>query len=172
MPGYQAYDQMLQYQTYDITDMHISGENTVGAIVGNGWYKGRFFPEGGYENIYGDRMSFLCEIRITDRDGNVTVIGTDETWKSAASPIISGNIYDGDVYDASMEQKGWSTPEFDDSNWSGVQLSDEGYERLAARCNPPIHIVEGRSPVEGITAPKGEIVLGFGQDITGWGKFH
>lgn len=172
MPGYHAYDQMLQYQTYDITDMLISGENTVGAIVGNGWYKGRFFPEGGYENIYGDRMSFLCEIRITDRNGNVTVIGTDETWKSAASPIISGNIYDGEVYDASMEQKGWSTSEFDDSNWNGVQLSDEGYERLVARCNPPIHIVEERSPVEVITTPKGEIVLDFGQNITGWVKFH
>lgn len=171
MPGYHAYDQMLEYQTYDITDQLVNGTNAIGAILGNGWYKGRFFPEGGYENIYGDHMSLLCEIRITKKDGSVQVIGTDESWKSTPSPIVSGNIYDGEVYDASMEQEGWSKPEFDDSEWTGVTLSDEGYDRLTARYNPPIHIVETIKPVELITTPKGEMVLDFGQNMTGWVEF-
>ncbi len=171
MPGYHAYDQMLEYQTYDITDQLVNGTNAIGAILGNGWYKGRFFPEGGYENIYGDHMSLLCEIRITKKDGSIQVIGTDESWKSTPSPIVSGNIYDGEVYDASMEQEGWSKPEFDDSEWTGVTLSDEGYDRLTARYNPPIHIVETIKPVELITTPKGEMVLDFGQNMTGWVEF-
>lgn len=171
MPGYHSYDQMLEYQTYDITDQIVSGKNAVGAILGNGWYKGRFFPEGGYENIYGNRMSLICEIRITKRDGSVQIIGTDEHWKSAPSPIVSGNIYDGEVYDASMEQDGWSSTDFDDSDWNGVQLSEEGYDRLTARYNPPIHIVQTLAPVEVIQTPKGETVLDFGQNITGWVAF-
>ena len=33
MPGYHSYDQMLEYQTYDITDQIVSGKNAVGAIL-------------------------------------------------------------------------------------------------------------------------------------------
>lgn len=172
MPGYHAYDQMLQYQTYDVTDSIVKGDNAIGAILGSGWYKGRFFPEGGYENIYGDHMSLLCELRITYKDGTVDCFKTDETWKCAPSPIQSGNIYDGEVYDASMEQDGWSTADFDDSDWNEVVISDEGYDRLAARCNPPIHILETKAPIEVITTSKGEKVLDFGQNMTGWVQFN
>lgn len=38
-PGCTAYDSWIQYQTYDVTDLIHTGENVIGAILGNGWQK-------------------------------------------------------------------------------------------------------------------------------------
>ena len=45
-PGCTAYDSWIQYQTYDVTDLVHTGENVIGAILGNGWAKGRFGFDG------------------------------------------------------------------------------------------------------------------------------
>ena len=55
-PGCTAYDSWIQYQTYDVTDLVHTGENVIGAILGNGWAKGRF----GFDGVvgdYGDRIA-------------------------------------------------------------------------------------------------------------------
>ena len=41
-PGYHSYDFWIQYQTYDVTSLLLSGKNAIGIKLGNGWYKGRF----------------------------------------------------------------------------------------------------------------------------------
>lgn len=54
-PGCTAYDSWIQYQTYDVTDLIHTGENVIGAILGNGWAKGRF----GFDGVVGDyEMNF------------------------------------------------------------------------------------------------------------------
>ena len=45
-------------------------------------------------------------------------IKTDDTWKgSAEGPILANNEYDGEVYDARKEFKGWSQPGFKEDKW-------------------------------------------------------
>ena len=39
-PGWTSYKKRLQYQTYDVTSLLKSGDNAVGAMLGNGWYRG------------------------------------------------------------------------------------------------------------------------------------
>lgn len=51
-PFINAYDQWLQYQTYDVTGLLSEGENALGAFLGNGYYKGRV-------NWPGDRKSVV-----------------------------------------------------------------------------------------------------------------
>ena len=46
-PYCNAYDQWLQYQTYDITEQIAWGENQIRVMLGNGWYKGRYGGHGG-----------------------------------------------------------------------------------------------------------------------------
>ena len=81
-PGYNAYDRWIQYQTYDITGLLKSGANAIGAMLGNGWYKGRFGFEGYKDSIYGDQFALLCELVITCADGSTVVIGTDHKLES------------------------------------------------------------------------------------------
>jgi alpha-L-rhamnosidase len=40
-PGWQSYEHHLNYQTYDISDLLMEGENVIGVDVGEGWYAGR-----------------------------------------------------------------------------------------------------------------------------------
>ena len=41
-PGYHSYDLLMEYQTYDITELVRKGHNRVSVLLGEGWYKGRF----------------------------------------------------------------------------------------------------------------------------------
>ncbi len=68
-PYCNAYDQWIQYQTFDITDQLQVGQNLMAVMLGNGWYKGRYGANGGALAFYGDRFALLCELRITLANG-------------------------------------------------------------------------------------------------------
>jgi alpha-L-rhamnosidase len=167
-PGYNAYDHWIQYQTYDITALLQSGANVVGAMLGNGWYKGRFSFEGFKDSIYGDRFALLCELEITCEDGSTVVIGTDTTWKAAPGPVVESSIYDGEIYDANRQVAGWSSPGLDLAGWAGVRPIDIGLEQLEPRRGLPVKIMEERKPAAVIHTPAGETVLDLGQNMVGW----
>jgi len=169
-PGYNAYDFWLQYQTYDITNLLAGGENAIGVMLGNGWYKGRFGIEAGTE-LYGDKFAVIAEIIATRKDGSKITIASDDTWKSAPSPITFSGIYDGEIYDATREIDNWSSAQFDDNDWITVSETTINSERLQARLGVPIIIAEELKPVEIIHTPKGETVLDLGQVMTGWLRF-
>src|SRR5690606_4312238 len=54
-PYCNAYDQWIQYQTFDITGQLVAGSNLVSVMLGNGWYKGRYGANGGSVEFYGDQ---------------------------------------------------------------------------------------------------------------------
>jgi alpha-L-rhamnosidase len=170
-PGYNSYDFWLQYQTYDITSQLKSGDNAIGLMLGNGWYKGRFGFDGGHHKLYGNQFAFIAEVVATKKDGSTIVIGSDPEWKCAPSPIIFSGIYDGEVYDANKEISDWSLPTFDDTEWTNVIPAHVKTERLQARLSLPVKIMEERTPIDIIKTPADETVLDFGQNMTGWVRF-
>ena len=62
----------------------------------------------------------LAQLEVVDASGAVVRIGTDASWRSATGPIVASGIYAGEAYDARREPRGWSEPEFDDSEWHGT----------------------------------------------------
>ncbi|RJS63144.1 alpha-L-rhamnosidase [Priestia filamentosa] len=170
-PGFNAYEFWMQYQSYDITDLLMAGTNSIGITLGNGWYKGRFGFDGGHYELYGDRFAVIGEIIATLKDGTTVVIGTNQEWKCAPSPIIFSGIYDGEIYDANKGLKDWSSPGFDDRNWEQVRPMKVETERLQARISLPMQIKEERKPLKVIHTPAGETVLDMGQNMTGWMRF-
>lgn len=168
MPGYHSYDCFVQYQSYDIRDYLREGENTVGAMLGPGWYKGRFVFDGGFTNIYGDTMQFICEIRIRYSDGREQTLGSGTEWQGRASPVQAGGIYDGEVYSALDEVPRWSSPGCSTEGWLPAKLTGRDTADLIARINPPLVIHERLKPQKFIRTNIGEWVIDFGQEITGW----
>ena len=67
--------------------------------LGNGWYRGRIGFDGGRTGLWGDRFLLAARLTLTHADGSETVLETDGSWLAAQSPIVSGNIYDGEVRD-------------------------------------------------------------------------
>lgn len=105
-PGFTDYRLRIQYQKYDITDMLISGENIIRAIVGQGYYSGfaGYNQNGG---VYGNQNSFIARIEIEYADGTSQAVVTDESWELAeCEPVIFADYLQGEYYDARLENAG------------------------------------------------------------------
>ncbi|GAB3783922.1 alpha-L-rhamnosidase [Spirosoma horti] len=170
-PGWTSYNSHLQYQTYDVTNLLVTGQNAIGVTLASGWYRGRLAWQN-QRNIYGKDLALLGQLAITYTDGSTEMILTDESWKSSTGAIRMSEIYDGEISDSRLEQQGWATTGFADANWSGVTTKPFGYTNLVAAYNEPIRKHETRQPVKVLTTPKGETVLDFGQNMVGWVKFR
>jgi alpha-L-rhamnosidase len=166
-PGWTSYNQRLQYQTYDVTNLLRGGDNVVSVLLGDGWYRGNI-GFGGQRNFYGDRLALLMQIRIKYEDGHQDVIGTNQNWKAATGPILMSEIYHGETYDARLEKNGWLTPDYDDRDWSGVKVVSHRKDNLIAPAGPPVRKIEEIRPVKIIKTPAGETVIDMGQNMVGW----
>ena len=111
LPGWTSYHAHLCYQTWDVTKLLRQGENVLGAHLGAGWYKGMmgFVHE---RCTYGTRAALLVQLTIRYEDGAEETVITDESWLGCASPVTFSEIYDGERYDARLEQPGWNAPGF------------------------------------------------------------
>ncbi|MBE5966524.1 MAG: alfa-L-rhamnosidase RamA [Lachnospiraceae bacterium] len=171
-PYCNSYNNWIQYQTFDVTGMVNQGENVIGVMLGNGWYKGRFGFQNKKDGVYGDTFALLCELVVQYTDGSSEIIGSDIDWKAAPSYILDSNIYDGEIQDANRYRKGWSGTSLDDGNWSKVRYIEMDYNLLEARRSIPVRIMEELKPVKVIHTPKKETVLDMGQNMVGWVRFQ
>jgi len=166
-PGWTSYHHRLRYQTHDVTALLAEGENAIGVMIADGWYRGRLTFEPGKRNVYGDRCGLLAQLEVALADGRTVVVGTDATWRSSTGPVRSADLYDGEHHDATLEQPGWSSPAFDDSAWARCRVADLDLATLVAPDGPPVRAT-GELPVrEVLTSPSGARLLDFGQNLVG-----
>ncbi len=120
-PGLTQYDKTQLYQTFDVTDHIIQGENALGAILAEGWWSGGATFMGEYWNFFGDRQSMLSKLVITYEDGTrVTQVSNPEEWQFYGhGPVLYGSFFQGEVYDATKDERidGWCTAGYDASAW-------------------------------------------------------
>ncbi|MBR3741824.1 MAG: family 78 glycoside hydrolase catalytic domain [Clostridia bacterium] len=111
LPGWTSYNEHLCYQTWEVTGFLRQGENVLGAHLGAGWYKGMmgFVHE---RCTWGSRTAFMAQLTVRYQDGTEEILVTDESWLGCASPVTFSEIYDGERYDARLEQNGWNAPGF------------------------------------------------------------
>lgn len=172
-PNFNAYDQWLQYQTFDITPLLVKGENAVGTWLGTGYYMGRVNWPGLPTRtcIYGDRTAFIMEIDLVYENGEQETILTDESWLTAPSPFDRAEIYDGEVFDACRFDPDWCTPQGDNSGWVTAELVNMDTGKLQARRSVPVKVMHELPVQQVLTAPDGNPILDFGQNFAGWVRF-
>jgi alpha-L-rhamnosidase len=167
-PGWTSYNHHLNYQTFDITQHLVEGENAIGVEVGEGWFCTRLGFNGGRRGIYGDRMALLAQLEILLVDGNTLTINSDNSWHSGTGPIISSEIYDGEVYDATLQKKEWSLPTLVDEQLSSVEESAFPKAQIVASTAPPVRRVQSLLPRNIFKSPTGKVIVDFGQNLVGW----
>lgn len=169
-PRWTSYNKHLLYQVYDVTDDLKEGKNAAAAHIGAGWYKGDM----GYSRIrnhYGTKTAFSGFFRIEYEDGSIEDICTDKTWKGEKSPVVFSEFYDGEIYDSNLEAAGWNDTLCEASDWSMIHTLSFNTDVLHAQSGCTVRKME-KLPVEKlIITPKGETVLDFGQELTGWVEF-
>jgi alpha-L-rhamnosidase len=166
-PGWSSYNHRLRYQTFDVTALLQEGRNAIGAILGDGWYRGRLGGRGGRRNIYGHRLALLAQLEIVYADGAAERIVTDESWRAATGPILASDIYDGETCDGRLARAGWSAAGYDDRDWAGVRTVERDLATLVAASGPPVRRIETIAPVAITTSPSGRTVVDFGQNLVG-----
>jgi alpha-L-rhamnosidase len=166
-PGWTSYNHRLQYQTYDVTDRLKEGANAVGVYLGDGWYRGVVGFEG-TRNHYGDGLALLFQLEVTYQDGRTELVVSDERWKSSTGPILTAEIYSGESYDARLEKAGWTSPGYDDHDWSATHRITAAKDVLIAPVGPPVRRIEELVPKRIFKTPGGDIVVDLGQNMVGW----
>lgn len=165
-PGWTSFTKRLQYQVYDVTEMINRGNNAAGIMLGNGWYRA-FRPNSIQEKKIQD-LEVLAQIEIEYNDGSKQLVITDNSWKSSTGAIVKSEIYDGEIYDARLEKKGWNEVGYDDHTWKGVVLTDTGKDQIVSAVSQPVRRIEEISPAEIIYTPEGDTVIDMGQNMVGW----
>ena len=161
-PGWTAYRKRLQVETYDITDM-LSEDNTLCVGVGPGW-KGRYFTgnERCAEYFLGVReTALICAVTLEYADGTEDVIVTDDTWVTEFGKNVYSDLYNGYKYD----------PLYVDPKPMDAVVFPKGMEILLDRDGEKIIEQERLEAKEIIITPKGETVIDFGQNMTGYVEF-
>lgn len=169
-PGWTSYHNRLQYQTYDVTSQIQAGPNGFGIMLADGWYKGNITWEN-KRHVYGDRRAAFFELHVKYEDGTEELIATDTTWKAATGPVVYSEIYQGERYDARLEQDGFSLPGFDDSSWSRTSVQTMPVSQLIAQENSPTKVTEVIKPIDVFKTPAGDTVIDMGQNMVGRIRF-
>jgi alpha-L-rhamnosidase len=169
-PGWTSYSKRLLYHAYDVTSMITTGQNAIGFTLGDGWYRG-FIGFDGQHGYYGKHLSGLLQLEIEFKDGTKQIVTTDGSWKYTYGPVLSSDLYNGEVYDARLEKNGWSTVAYNDGQWKGAQVMAAGTEPLVGSISPPARKHEVFQAIKLIKTPKGETVIDFGQNLVGWVQF-
>jgi alpha-L-rhamnosidase len=171
-PGWTDYRKRVVYQVYDVTSQVRQGENAIGAILGGGWYAdGLSWLQNRY-NFGPPPVRLLVQFEVEYNDGSRDAILSDESWKAKPSPITESEIYNGESYDARLEQTGWDQASFSDAKWGAAAIASESPAPLVAQNFQPIRVNEILKP-RIVTNPKpGVYIFDLGQNIVGWARLH
>ena len=196
-PGWTDYRKEVNYMTYDVTPLMREGDNGLGAQVSNGWWAGPIA-----HGMYGTpALGFIAKLRIEYEDGSVEHVVTNTEWASSfCGPVMMGDIYNGETYDARRESN-WTSPEYDASGWNCTAVNTDFRGEITAFrgqtvrvreafCLTPkaITVYEGAKPTgttygeinvtrtlggtETLRLKAGETALfDLGQNMTGWVRF-
>ena len=153
-PGWTTYRKRLQVQTYDITGL-LKEENDLTVTVGKGWYRSRYSGSGPWPH---QEPGMTARITLEYDDGRQEIILSDEAWKCGESAIRFSEIYDGEICDGT-----WQTV-----CEQAVAAFDGPTETLIPQEGEEVREQEQLTVAKLFTAPNGELILDFGQEISGY----
>ncbi|MBP3361232.1 MAG: family 78 glycoside hydrolase catalytic domain [Clostridia bacterium] len=161
-----TFEYRTYYRVFDITEYLLQGNNTIGVVLGGGWYCQNGRTEEG-KLSYGEPK--LCyEINIEGACGVCTVV-SDENDLWSRSEIIRTNIFYGETQDARLVQNGWSENGFDVSAWKKPGIIDAAKTNLTLQKCPSDRRMNELKPSL-IYSDGDRKLYDMGQNTTAWVK--
>jgi alpha-L-rhamnosidase len=164
-PGWTAYDKRIQAQTYDVTALVQTGTNVIGAALADGWYRGKVGI--GWTQAYGNQLAFVAKIKVTYADGTSQWFASDASWLASDGPYVKGDLQDGETYDAKLEQPGWNTVAFNDSQWLNAGTVANVSSRLVPQPDEPIRNITVLTATNRTQPLAGKWLYDLGQNMVG-----
>lgn len=155
-PGWTSYKHRIQVQTYDVTGMLRAGENLLSFGIGQGWAVGCIGY--GHDNHYtADHVSLIAALTLTYADGTADTVATAPGWDVLTTPVLSTDIYMGETVDLTAPVEP-----------VGKAVQDTVKTRLIPQVGEWITEHERIAPIAVLRTPKNELVIDFGQNLTGY----
>ncbi len=161
-PGWTAYRSRLQVQTFDVTDLLVPGENVLGALLSDGWWRGQNSVARRVDD-YGTTTALLAQLVVTTADGEQLISGSGGDWRAAPSHVLAADLMAGEVHDL-RQRRPWSQW----SSWAPVRVEDHGHLDLCASPAPPVRRVQELRPVGVRQLAPHRWVVDLGQNVSGW----
>jgi alpha-L-rhamnosidase len=170
-PGWTDYTRRLLYQTYDVTEFLLIGENVIGAIVADGW-AGSFF---GFDAKragahYSRHPQLLAQLVVTFADGSEQKLVTGTDWKCSTGAVAHADLLMGEHRDARREPRGWDRPGYDAGSWRTVSCRERDGALLVADPGPPVRVTQEVQAKSIGHLPGGALIVDFGQNLAGWAR--
>ena len=158
-PGWTDYYARLQVQAYDVLPM-LKTKNKLTVEVGQGWLFHNWYDKESEVKTSNEPL-LLASLRLEYADGSEETVYTDGSWRVRESNIRYNNMYNGETVD-------WS---YAPAAFAPVMCVDYTREILIDQAGP-FALEQERFPgTKLIKTPKGETVIDFGQEITGYITF-
>jgi len=170
-PAWTDYSKRVLYSTFDVTQQITHGENVIGIMLGNGWRNP--LPLKMWDRVDISKVlpvglpCVILQLEVTHKDGSRTTIVTDNSWKTGDGPIVKNSVYLGETYDARLEQEGWDSPGFDDTDWANAVPISNDLGPLRAQMIEPIRIGRIIKPIEVTESENGVYIVDMGENFAG-----
>lgn len=158
-PYWTEYHKRVQYQSYDVLEL-IEKNSILEVVCAEGWAVGYIRAGAESRNHYAKNISLCFSLKIEFEDGTKTEIVSDESVRVRTSYILNSSVYHGETIDktANICELGYAV--HDDTIMTEI-ISQQG-ERVIEN-----DIIR---PIEIIITPKGERVIDFGQNLSGYAE--
>lgn len=156
----------VHYIQHSVADRLRPGDNAIGVMLGNGFYNQTERTVEGTMRYGSPKL--IMQLDIAYEDGTTDRFISDPGWKCSPGPIVFNNVFYGEVYDARLEQSGWTEPGFDDSCWDRARLVRPPAGRLLAQMSPPDKRIGTLTPISRTEVRPDVYVFDFGQNFSGW----
>ncbi len=164
-PGWTAYDKRLSYQSYDVADLLVAGENVIDIWLADGWYRSQMMwaKQTALYNTWGDRIAAIAELRAGPGRDAPLLLATDASWESGLLPVLKSGIYFGEIYDARLDEL---------KAISGSAALPFDAARLVAYETGGVRELQPLAPVESWEDAEGRRLYDFGQNLGGYVAFR
>jgi alpha-L-rhamnosidase len=167
-PDWTEYRNRVLYQTYDVGELLRDGDNTVGAILADGWWSGYVgFDSRRAALHYGDAPQLIVQLLLDFADGSRRWVLSDGSWREHPGPIRYSDLLMGEFVDARDALPGWDAPGYDDGAWPPVIVAGTDTDVLRAAPDRPVRVLE-ELPARSLQhCPGGRYIVDLGQNMVG-----
>ena len=166
-PYISAPDDIIYYDSYDVTNLLAEGENVIGVCLGNGMQN----CLGGYvwdfdKARWRGAPQMALKLEVLFEKGETFSLESDESFRTTNSPIFFDDLRNGEYYDGRKELPGWTKKGYDDSAWGqAIKAPMPRGEAILCKVDPIIVTYELK-PVS-VTAQDEGYLYDFGVNLAG-----
>lgn len=98
-PDFTPYQKSIYYQTFDLTEVLVEGENHLQIPLGDGWYVGHSQGIPARNHYYGEHPALIFRAEAAYEDGTEEVLVSDKNMGVYTGPLLYADMFMGESLD-------------------------------------------------------------------------